>query len=78
MSIKVYSAGPSCQQCTAVKRWMTKRGIQFEEVPASDYVDMLQELGYSQAPVVIVDDTIHFYGFDPDRLERYCNRKSWP
>ncbi|WP_374314991.1 glutaredoxin family protein [Microbacterium sp.] len=76
MSVTVYSAGPACPQCTATFRHLEARGIEFAEVDirdgdsAREYVT--EELGYTQAPVVVVDDEPenHWYGFRPDLIDR--------
>ncbi|MGN8552092.1 UNVERIFIED_CONTAM: glutaredoxin family protein [Microbacterium sp. SLM126] len=76
MTVTVYSAGPACPQCTATFRHLETRGIEFTKVDirevesAREYVT--DELGYSQAPVVVVDDEPenHWYGFRPDLIDR--------
>lgn len=76
-TIKVYTS-PTCQPCRAVKRWLDKRGIGYEEVDATVNVDdanAIRALGYSAAPVVIVNDgagDVHFGGFNPDLLAKHC------
>lgn len=71
----VYSTGPSCMQCTITKRQLDKVGIEFAEVDvtldAAAYEFITEELGYSQAPVVFIEDGTdqnHWSGFRPDRL----------
>lgn len=74
-SVTVYSAGPACVQCTQTFRHLERRGIDFTtvdlriKVAAREYVT--DELGYSQAPVVVVDDEPenHWYGFRPDKID---------
>lgn len=76
MSVTVYTAGPACPQCAATFRHLEARGVKVTKVDirdvesARDYVT--EELGYSQAPVVVVDDEPenHWYGFRPDLIDR--------
>jgi glutaredoxin-like protein NrdH len=71
ISVTVYSK-PACVQCTATKRALTEKGIDYEEVDvttndaALEYVT--EELGYSAAPVVVIDDHNHWSGFRPDLI----------
>lgn len=67
--ITVYSK-PSCQQCTATKRWLNDRGVDHTVVDISQdaaALGRIKELGYLQAPVVVTPDS-HWSGFNPDRL----------
>ena len=77
MSVTVYSTGPGCQRCTLTKKALDKRGVPFVEVDlreqpqARDYVS--EELGYTEAPVVVVEDGTgqdHWSGFRPDQIAR--------
>ncbi len=71
--VVVYSK-PSCVQCNATYRALDSKGIRFEVVnlaedPAAlEYVT--EDLGYLQAPVVVVDDDDHWSGFRPDHIDR--------
>lgn len=68
----VYSK-PSCVQCTATYRALDSKGIPYRVVDLSENPDALeyvQDLGYLQAPVVVVDDDDHWAGFRPDHIER--------
>lgn len=73
-SVTVYSTGPTCMQCTMTKRALTAAGVEFEEVnvrenaAAMTYIS--DELGYSQAPVVVIDEHDHWAGFQPDQIAR--------
>lgn len=75
-SVTVYSAGPGCPQCKQTFEHLKRRGLSFTdvdlraEVAALEYVT--DELGYTQAPVVVVDDEPenHWYGFRPDLIDR--------
>lgn len=67
--VTVYTL-PSCVQCDSTKRLLTKNEIQYQEVDLSldlDALDMVRELGYSSAPVVVAGDD-HWSGFRPDKL----------
>ena len=74
--VTVYSAGPSCRQCTYTCLRLKASGIPFRVIElatndaAREYVT--EDLGYSRAPVVVVDDgpEHHWSGFDPIRIDR--------
>ncbi|MFZ4896407.1 glutaredoxin-like protein NrdH [Plantibacter sp. Mn2098] len=71
--ITIYSK-PNCQQCRMTYLALDRRGIAYEvvNVAAPENADALvyvsEELGYSTAPVVVVDDQDHWGGFRPDRI----------
>lgn len=74
MTITVYTK-TDCQQCTATKHWLDRRGhtyqtINLEESP--DDLEAIQKLGYAQAPVVVVSKRggpdVHWSGFNPTML----------
>lgn len=70
MAVTVLSK-PSCVQCTATKRALTKAGVDFTEVDMSenpDALDRAKSLGYLAAPVVIVDENTHWAGYQPDKI----------
>ena len=77
--ITVYSK-PGCVQCTAVKRWLDKRGIEYRMVDVTqspDDADAIRALGYSSVPVTIVSNgdaetDLHWYGFNDGFLAKYC------
>lgn len=68
MAITIYMK-PGCFGCRKTAQKLTEAGIAFTEVdltqvPAAlEYVT--EELGYSQAPVVVVDDQFHWSGLNP-------------
>jgi len=74
MTVTVYSK-PSCVQCTATYRALTARGIEFEIFDVSvdeKALTTVRDLGYLQAPVVIVDGEAagdHWSGFRPDKID---------
>jgi glutaredoxin-like protein NrdH len=75
MKLTVYSK-PSCVQCTATYRALDAKGIEYDVVdlttnPAAlEYV--MEELGYSAAPVVVVSDQDHWSGFRPDLIDKHA------
>lgn len=78
--LTVYSK-PSCVQCNATYRALDAKGIPYVIVDLSESDDALEyvkELGYSQAPVVVVDDQDHWSGFRPDHIERIAKRAILP
>jgi hypothetical protein len=71
MIVTLYTT-PSCQPCRIAKRAMENRGIVFTTVDATDYADGLRSLGFSIAPVTVVQvarDTSAWQGFRPDCIE---------
>ncbi|WP_109465976.1 glutaredoxin-like protein NrdH [Albibacillus kandeliae] len=71
MSITVYSK-PACVQCTATTRALEARGLEFDLVDLTEdaaALEMVQGLGYRQAPVVVAGDD-HWAGFRPDMINR--------
>lgn len=75
-TVTVYSK-PQCVQCDATKRSLRKAGIEFTEVDITETPSALEyvteELGYVQAPVVVVEDGTdqdHWSGFRPDCIKR--------
>lgn len=82
MSITVYTK-PNCMQCQMTYRALDSANLEYEvvditEVPAAlEYVT--EELGYRQAPVVVVvDDDDHWSGFQPDQIKRLTKRAILP
>ncbi|MBO9579062.1 MAG: glutaredoxin-like protein NrdH [Microbacteriaceae bacterium] len=70
MTVTVYTK-PSCVQCTATYRALNAKGIEFEifDVSIDDKaLQTVKDLGYLQAPVVIVDGE-HWSGFRPDKID---------
>lgn len=75
--ITVYTTGPSCIRCTMTKRVLDQKGLTYLEVDiraneqARAYV--VDELGYTEAPVVVVTDEDHWSGFRPDHIDRVAS-----
>lgn len=77
--ITVFSK-PGCVQCTATGRALTSKGLQEgqdweyrdltlpENAAALEWV--MEDLGYKQAPIVVVDDETHWSGFRPDLISK--------
>lgn len=82
MTITVYSKTP-CVQCTAVKRWLDKKGIKHTVIDVSkspDDLAALKALGYESVPVTVVsgrgpDMDLHWYGFVPDLMSKYTTKE---
>ena len=77
-TVTVYSTGPACMRCTLTCRRLTAAGVRFTVVDLAedsnaDARDFLtDDLGYAEAPVVVVDDEPehHWSGFRPDLIDR--------
>ena len=70
--VTVYTK-PACVQCNATYRALDKAGINYKSVDVTvspEALEYVQDLGYSQAPVVVVnaDDVNHWSGFRPDKI----------
>lgn len=75
MRVTLYSK-PQCVQCDATKRTLRKVGLGFTEVDLTESESALEyvteDLGYAQAPVVVVEDGTeqnHWSGFRPDKIK---------
>ncbi|PFG63086.1 ribonucleoside-diphosphate reductase class Ib glutaredoxin subunit [Thioclava sp. ES.031] len=71
MTITVYSK-PACVQCTATTRALDAKGISYDVIDLTEdaaAMEMVQDLGYRQAPVVIAGED-HWAGFRPDMINR--------
>lgn len=66
MQVIVY-VKPNCPPCHAVKRLLTREGIEFEERSAEDHADYLATLNARSAPVTVRGTTV-VHGFAPDEL----------
>ncbi|WP_341994749.1 glutaredoxin family protein [Microbacterium sp. LWH7-1.2] len=78
ISVTVYSTGPGCMRCTLTCRCLTAASIPFTVIDLTDQRNAVHrdfvtdELGYSEAPVVLVEDDPqhHWSGFRPDLIAR--------
>ena len=76
ITVVVYTTGDTCVQCRLTKQVMDAVGVAYADIDLTDpryaaargYVT--EELGYSSAPVVVVDDHDHWAGFRPDRIKQ--------
>ncbi|RRH75514.1 glutaredoxin-like protein NrdH [Falsigemmobacter faecalis] len=71
MTITVYSK-PACVQCTATTRALDAKGLSYDVIDLTQdaaAMEMVQSLGYRQAPVVIAGEA-HWAGFRPDMIGR--------
>lgn len=76
----VYSK-PSCVQCNATYRALDAKGIDYQVVNLAEdaaALEYVKDLGYQQAPVVVVDDQDHWSGFRPDHIDRIAKRAILP
>lgn len=79
-AVTVYTTGPACVQCTLTESLLADLDIPFVECDitrsenhaAREYV--VGDLGYTRAPVVVVDEHDHWSGFQPDELKRIARR----
>jgi glutaredoxin-like protein NrdH len=73
----VYSV-TGCIQCQLTCRSLTEHGIRYRIVDLTENAHALayvtEELGYAQAPVVVVTDQDHWAGFRPDHINRIANQ----
>lgn len=71
--ITIYSK-PSCVQCDATYRALTKHELEYTVVDVTTNPAALtyvtEELGYNQAPIVVVDDQDHWSGYNPGQIKR--------
>lgn len=73
----------NCANCNVTKEMMEFHGIEFEEVAVhkmsgseQEYtLNMLRERGFSQFPVISVNDWENSWcGFHPDKVEKYSKK----
>ena len=65
---------PDCVQCTATKRKLDSDSLEHETDDIYEHMDVVSQLGYLSAPVVLVKDSEgnlvdHWSGFRPDKIE---------
>lgn len=80
LAVTVYTTGSSCMQCALTEKVLTDLGIPFTELDitlaqnraARAYV--VDDLGYTHAPVVVVDGQDHWSGFQLDQIRRIAIR----
>ena len=67
--ITVYTK-PSCVQCDATKRHLTKLNLEFETIDITqdqEALDKILAMGFQAAPVVITDSA-SWSGYQPDKI----------
>ena len=77
MSIVTVYATPGCVQCKATYRALAQQRIAYRVIDVTRDEQSRQraaELGYQQAPVVIVDERTHWSGFQPDRIAQLAEQ----
>jgi glutaredoxin-like protein NrdH len=71
-AVTVYSK-PNCQQCRMTYTALDRMGVQYVVVDVTENAAALSyvtdELGYSAAPIVVVDEHNHWSGFRPDLID---------
>ena len=81
-AVTVYTTGAGCPQCALTERLLTAVDIPFTDVDLTGDANaaardcVTSELGYSRAPVVVVDDHDHWSGFQPDLIKRLASHLS--
>lgn len=78
--IVVYSK-PSCVKCDWTYKALDAKGITYEVVDLAEdenALEYVKDLGYLEAPVVVVDDQDHWSGFRPDHIDRIAKRAILP
>jgi glutaredoxin-like protein NrdH len=69
--VTVWSKKP-CPQCDAVKRQLTKAGVEFEEKNLLEHPETVEDFkarGLTSAPVVFTAYGLEFAGFQPDAVK---------
>ena len=63
---------PACVQCESTKRYLAKKGVEFQEINMNEdaeALDKIRDMGYSQAPVVVAGEST-WSGFRLDSLQK--------
>lgn len=69
---------PGCAPCAATKRMLVKLDVEHEVLDVTQHPEamrIVKDLGYSSAPVVVVDEDEHWSGFRPSRIEALAARQ---
>ena len=79
-ALTVYTTGPQCGKCRMTKMMLDSKGIPYVEVNITEHPEareyVTEELGYTVAPVVVVDDDDHWCDLRPDQIERVAETGS--
>lgn len=73
MTVTVFTTGPTCQMCRMTKIHMKRKGIDFEEVrldEVPEVAEKVRELGFTMAPVVLVNDEDVWDGYRSDAIDQ--------
>lgn len=74
--IIVYSK-PVCMQCRMTYTALDARGINYRIVDLTEdpeaYLYVTEDLGYLQAPIVVLNDQEHWSGFRPDLIDKIAS-----
>ena len=77
LTVTVYSTGPACMRCRLTEQALAKAGVGYAVVDITvneaARTWIAGDLGYSEAPVVVVEDGTgqdHWSGFRPDNITR--------
>lgn len=72
--LTIYTTGPACGKCRMTKMALDSKGVPYREVDITQNPEarayVTEELGYSVAPVVVVDDEDHWCDLRPDHIDR--------
>ena len=75
--IKVYST-PACAYCVTLKKFLTGKGIEFENIDVSEKEESLQEMidksGQMGVPVIDIDGQI-IVGFNKEKIVKLLDIK---
>lgn len=80
IKVVIYTTGDACMQCRLTKALMEDVGLTFVDYDLTDPANasareyVTDDLGYSSAPVIVVDEYDHWTGFDPDRIRELAGR----
>lgn len=82
ISVTVYSTGDGCPRCVRTCECLRLAGIPFTLIDLNDAINaparefVVGHLGYSAAPVVVVDQERHQHwsGFRPDLIQQLSTR----
>ncbi len=77
MKIKVYSS-PTCPYCVSLKKYLTEKGFEFEDIDVSSNFELAQEMidksGQMGVPVIDIDGKI-IVGFDKEKIDKILGIK---
>lgn len=63
---------PNCQPCRAMKRRLTEKNIEFQELSVTEdsNLALAKELGFLQVPVLVLEDGTAVGGYRPDVIDK--------